>query len=394
MINPFKGLLQQIKSSNQLTVAAYRFVTLAIAAILIIISSPDSYFKINPFVLLGVACAEALIMLITHLFFVNKVYHIATISSLGLEVVFCILVIVYSGATSSPFILYSLSPVLTAALILNKRSTAILAVLLVSGLFISHIFNPFYNFMINALTVSTQCIYVVATGLVGALPFLINVNLKQRLEDTQARQERLRLSREIHDGVAQTLIALSWQFQQVRRNLAQNNADSDELQKLEKLAAQATRDIRESIEVLRHYESKGNFVSLLRESLENLKKDSNIDFELNVSTDNIRLENNIEAETMRVIQEALINIKKHSGATRVRVNLNKTNGYVLADIIDNGRGFEYSAQKTDKPRLKGHYGLSVMRERMHSINGDLLISSNPGQGTEIHIKIPCKMKGE
>jgi signal transduction histidine kinase len=390
MNNPFKGISKKTKSRNQIIVVFYRFITIAIAAVLTLITLPENYFKINPFILFGVAVFEGLALSLIPFFFSHRIGKAAVLSLLGADILICNLLIVFSESTNSPFVLYSLSPVLTAALILDKKSTAILAVILGVLVLLSHVFNPFYTLTINPLTVSTLTIYIVAIGLVAILPFLINVNLKQRLEEDQARQERLKLSREIHDGVAQTLVALSWEFQQVRRRLDQNNTNSDDIQKLEKMAEQATRDIRESIEILRSYESKGSLANLLKDSLLKFKTDSNIDFTLNIVAEDVKLDSKTESETLRVFQEALMNIKKHARADKVKVNLKKTNGNAQIDIIDNGQGFDSRSYLSNG--AKGHYGLTVMQERVHSINGQFRITSAPGKGTEVNIEVPYSTK--
>jgi NarL family two-component system sensor histidine kinase YdfH len=274
---------------------------------------------------------------------------------------------------------------------MDKKSTAILAGISVIAIILSHVVNPYYTFILDSRSLTNLSIYFTAVCLAAILPFVVNANLRQHLEHEHIQKERRRLSREIHDGVAQTLLALSWQAQQVRARLIQTNSDGDDIQQMEKLADKARHDIVESLEILRNYESQGNFITLIREQLQNLKQDSKINFTLELPNIDLRLDGKVELEIMHVFQEALMNIKKHSGARSVYVKLKWLDGKLGLNIIDDGQGFDSLAYYQNISKVKGHYGLTVMQERLNSINGQLKITSTPGKGTNINIEVPCKI---
>ena len=89
------------------------------------------------------------------------------------------------------------------------------------------------------------------------------------------------------------------------------------------------------------------------------------------------------SEILYIIQEALNNVKKHSGANKIQVSFETTREDVKIKIVDDGHGFRPGSKQ-------GHHGLDVMRERTEGIGGTFNIASSPGQGTVIEIAIPAK----
>jgi signal transduction histidine kinase len=99
----------------------------------------------------------------------------------------------------------------------------------------------------------------------------------------------------------------------------------------------------------------------------------------------IRLTPNAEVQLLRIIQEALTNVRKHAAATTAEVQLHVDGGWVEARILDNGAGFEPDDLA---PRAAPRFGLSTMRERAEAIGGSLEIVSSPGEGTQIIARVP------
>jgi signal transduction histidine kinase len=99
----------------------------------------------------------------------------------------------------------------------------------------------------------------------------------------------------------------------------------------------------------------------------------------------IRLTPNAEVQLLRIIQEALTNVRKHAGATSAEVRLLVDNGWLEARITDNGAGF---APDSLAPRAAPRFGLSTMHERAESIGGSLEIVANPGGGSQVVARVP------
>jgi signal transduction histidine kinase len=95
---------------------------------------------------------------------------------------------------------------------------------------------------------------------------------------------------------------------------------------------------------------------------------------------------------LRICQEALTNVTKHSGAQSVQVKLKQVNGHLRVSISDDGRGFDILTYYHDGVKAKGH-GLTVMRERAESIGGKFRVLSMPGQGTEVQVEVPHPSQG-
>jgi signal transduction histidine kinase len=199
----------------------------------------------------------------------------------GADAAICILLVALSGSMDSPFLLYSLAPVLTAALTMDRKVTFIIGGVMAVAVVISEIFSPLYP-LSQATLLSHLTLYGMVIFLVLVLPYTVNM-LRRHLEDNKTLQERHRRSREIHDGAAQTLHVLCWQIQELRRQ-PMNKASDYEIQKVEKLAQKARRDILASLEMLRYENITENLVTVIRKQVEVFKRETEIDCVLTPAT--------------------------------------------------------------------------------------------------------------
>ncbi len=313
--------------------------------------------------------------------------------ALGVDIAVSSFVMVCTGGLQSPFLLFTGAPVLMAALFLGIKITASVVGLTAVYVIASQLFNPFFpEQQLSPQELNYYLVYMIVLCLVAGLPHLINVNLRQRLQYENILQERQRLSREIHDGAAQTVAALRWQVQLLSRHLAERGIDLNEVRELEKLAEEAQQDTRESLELLRNYTGDGSFLPHLRDYLEHLKQATNIAFRLDAETNGLRLEAVVELELLRICQEALANIRKHSDAHNVRLTVQRVNGHVKVSIADDGQGFDAVSFYHNGNRSKSH-GIKVMQERAQSVGGKCRVLSFPGQGTEIQVEMPTNGHG-
>jgi signal transduction histidine kinase len=168
--------------------------------------------------------------------------------------------------------------------------------------------------------------------------------------------------------------------------------DLDEVSEVEKLADKACQDTRESLELLHNNRQDGSLVSCLRDYLERYRKNSGVDFRLDVPASEVRLEAQVEFELSRIYREALTNISKHSGAHNVHVKVEAVNNHFEVCVADDGCGFDALAHYHDGVQARGH-GLAVMRERAESIGGKFRVLSMPGLGTEIQVEVPLNRNG-
>jgi signal transduction histidine kinase len=196
-----------------------------------------------------------------------------------------------------------------------------------------------------------------------------------------AAEERNRIAGEIHDTVAHRLTALLVQLQAARRILTQSAdicAVADNLQVCEALARESLDEVRRSVRAIHQSPGDSGVQALRRLTLEYMSLTGmEVRFSVDPALD--PLPGKVLSVLYRVIQEGLTNAQRHGRATQVDITLYRT-GYELGlDLVDNGRGALAPAYG---------FGLSTMRERVRAIGGDLHISSQPGQGFRLSLRLP------
>lgn len=373
----------------RIVVSAYRLIAFAIAAIQAFVFSSLINSLVSPVVLITLVGVYSLFKVLHPIRWQEE--RLTGTVLLIVDVAVCFFTVISTGGIYSPFLLYTLTPVLTAAMLARGSVTLGIAGFSAAYVIGGHLVNPFFHTELSLSELSYFFIYLIAAGLTAALPYLINVNLRQRLQTEDTLQERQRLARELHDSTAQTLAAVCWQVQLLRRRLNALGYDFEEMRKLELLTAQARQDTRDSLETLRNYNGTGTFIADLNKYLEHFKRDTGIDFSLEAEDGEPHLLALAELELLRICQEALANIRKHASASRVRIGVARTNGHYTVSIADNGHGFDSLAYSQNR-KVTTHQGqgLSVMRERAESVGGRFRIISAPGKGAEVQVEVPAK----
>jgi two-component system nitrate/nitrite sensor histidine kinase NarX len=219
---------------------------------------------------------------------------------------------------------------------------------------------------------------------------LQNSSLMVQLEYQTMLDERTRLAREIHDGLAQTLAFLKIQAAQMQNHLSRGETErlNSLLQSSYRTISDAYLDARQAIDNLRRTPSPG-LRDWLSELLEDFSDASGIKAELSVSSVAGDFPPTIQAQLIRIVQESLSNVRKHAHASRVSVSARERDGEFLLEVRDDGIGFSPDA-------LGGgsRYGLRGMRERSEMIGADFQILSQPGQGTVVSLRLPAHLKEE
>ncbi|XUX01390.1 MAG: sensor histidine kinase [Dehalogenimonas sp.] len=307
---------------------------------------------------------------------------------LALDLLFCGFLIWLTGGVSSPFLLYTLSPVLTASLFYSSYLAMTVGVASILDVLLAQLVAPVSSASFNATEISYFLIYIAAVSLAASLPYLVNVNLQQRLEKEFVTEERQRLSREIHDGTVQTLSAINWQAQIIERELKRRGIQMNEVDKLLRLVEESRIEALESLELLRKYSGAGQMISQLKNYLYHLKQDSGINYSINLPETEPSLPPHIELQLLRICQEAMNNIRKHAEAKNINFEMIQRDGHLCVSIQDDGNGFDVGQYYHGHSR-HGH-GLNVMKERAISAGGGLKIFSIPGKGTTLTVDIPLE----
>lgn len=212
----------------------------------------------------------------------------------------------------------------------------------------------------------------------------------QQQREMAALTERERIGRELHDDLGQVLGYISAQAAAAREWLAAGQTPQTQasLESLADVAAQAHRDIREYIAGVRLFALlEQGLVAALEHYTARFSQLYDLPVELvALPLPKEQIPPAVKIQTLRIIQEALTNARKHARASRVGVTLTleaDAAGPVLQVIVqDDGVGFVEEQQR------EGHFGLDIMRERAHEIGGNLQIASAPGQGTRIILRVP------
>lgn len=211
---------------------------------------------------------------------------------------------------------------------------------------------------------------------------------EQRRRERAVREERARIAREIHEGVAQNLYFLSLQLD-VGKKLAHENPEriEGELTQLRSLLGESISDLRRLIWALRPVELEElGPIEAVRRLASDLESTVGLAIDVSLQGEERRFSPEIEGTLYRVVQEGLNNVAKHAEADRAWVTFRLDDQRVKAEIRDDGRGFDVeSALGNDDGN---GLGLRHLQERVDELDGSLTIESSPEAGARLHVTIP------
>jgi signal transduction histidine kinase len=186
-------------------------------------------------------------------------------------------------------------------------------------------------------------------------------------------EERARVAREIHDGLAQYLFAVS-----THASMLESGADRERtLAQLKDAAEAAQQEARFAVLALSSAGGSAPFDAALRRYVDFLTADGLLEVELEIQ-DGMRLAPDEQIEVFRIVQEGLANARKHAGARWAEVRIGERGGERFVSVVDNGSGF-------DEAEVAAGQGLRNMRARAASIGGGLRVVSAPGSGTALQL---------
>ncbi|MBT3092035.1 MAG: ATP-binding protein [Candidatus Thiodiazotropha endolucinida] len=215
---------------------------------------------------------------------------------------------------------------------------------------------------------------------------------KQR-SDSEARrlsivEERTSLAHELHDSLAQTIASLRFQVRMLEETL-QNDQISEkavqEAQRIHNGLDEAHDELRELINSFRAPFDQRGLVPALSKLVERFNQETGIPAFFQPDCLKMDLDTSQEMQALRIVQEALANIRKHAKAHTIRVLLRcRSPGSYLILVEDDGVGFEGAVPQGNPGE---HIGLSIMEERARRVGGELSIESEPGEGTRVELVI-------
>ena len=221
-------------------------------------------------------------------------------------------------------------------------------------------------------------------------PAVYNVLLLRRLRLRASAVERARFARELHDGAVQSLIAVEMQVDVLRRQaVTKPGSVVDELSRIQGLLREEVLKLRELMQQLKTLDVDGRRLPrLMRDTVERFQRETGISARFVSDLDELDLPQPVCRELARIVQEALVNVRKHSRASNVMVRFGWDRGTLRIEIQDNGRGFPFAGKLSQEQLDTLGKGPLVIRERVRLIEGQLTIESTPGQGSRLEITVP------
>ncbi|MBI2953855.1 MAG: GAF domain-containing sensor histidine kinase [Chloroflexi bacterium] len=216
-----------------------------------------------------------------------------------------------------------------------------------------------------------------------------NARLHERVQGIATLEERERIAREMHDGLAQVLSYFSVKTQAVQKFLSTGQLEQAEahLKELEETAQEMYADVRDLILGLRSTTSfQRGMIPSLREYLARYSQIGTVKAELEIDDRALPyLPSDTEVQIMRIIQESLTNVRKHAKAHHAWVRITAEEKAVEIVVEDDGQGFDVAhIRRENRPK----FGLQTMKERAEAIKGTLEIVSEPDRGTRVTLRVP------
>lgn len=229
------------------------------------------------------------------------------------------------------------------------------------------------------------------------VPALYSTYLVRRLRARAGALERARVAHELHDGVIQSLISLEMQVEVLRRRAAADTEASgaasselpEEIARLQRLLHHEILNVRELMLQMRPLElDPQRLLEFLSETVDRFQRDTGITARFVSELEEVPLHPRVCRELARIVQEALANIRKHSGARNVLIRFGSHDGCWRLVVDDDGKGFPFAGRHTQAELDAERRGPLVIKERVRNIGGELAIESTPGGGARLEISLP------
>jgi signal transduction histidine kinase len=225
-------------------------------------------------------------------------------------------------------------------------------------------------------------------------PAIYNVYLMRRLRERAGAVERARFARELHDGAIQSLIAVEMQLDVLRRQSGtQAPVVNSELGRIQRLLREEVLKLRELMQAMKSFEVNADrLLGFISDTVERFRRETGIAAEFVSELERVDLAQKGCRELARIVQESLVNVRKHSGAHNVLVRLAQRAGNLQLTVEDDGKGFSFAGKLSDAELETTGKGPAVIRERVRLLAGELTIESTPGHGARLEVRIPPARK--
>jgi signal transduction histidine kinase len=221
-------------------------------------------------------------------------------------------------------------------------------------------------------------------------PAIYNLYLLHRLRSRSAAIERARIGRELHDGIIQSVLGVQIQLHALSVPAATTSrALASELNRLGTILRDEVVGLRDLIQRMKPIDvTADQLMNTIADIVQRFERETGITARFITPFDRIDLPTRACGEVARVVQEALVNVRKHSGARNVVVRLAVSEGVCRLAIDDDGRGFPFAGRLSAVDQEQTHQGPVVIKERVRLLGGELTVESDPGRGARLEISFP------
>jgi signal transduction histidine kinase len=373
--------------------AVYRFLSYALAVMFTQVGPSPIITSVMPeaqlYIILGVLGVYTVMRVFSPLRWRER----STMTYLILlgDFILCLVLVVYTNGLNSIFLLYSLTPIMTAALLFEERLALSLAAIASILLSITHLalsqFADRWTWIMQGYNLTLLVVYTLFSFVAAVVPYRINLNIRRRIEREAIIEERRRIAREIHDGVAQSLGYLNLKTKMASDAVTARDTVKTlkELNDIQKVVQDTYDDIRESIDQLSAEIRNIPIISALSSYITEFGNNNGIKVDFVHDKPFPRLSPVAELQLLRIAQESLTNVRRHAFASEVEVRLEAGDQAVDLLVKDNGQGFSFTDLDESPP---GYHGLNIIKERAETLGGTLNISTAPGEGTALMVSMP------
>ena len=219
---------------------------------------------------------------------------------------------------------------------------------------------------------------------------LENIFLLRHLRARAIEAERSRISRDLHDGILQTLLSIEIQLDVLRRKVTTHPEQVESgLTSLQQTVKNEGGELRHLVTDLRPLRvQSADLVDLMRGFAERFRNESGLALDLLVDSVDLHAPDRVCREIFQIYREALNNIKKHAKASHVVVKLSQDDSRLALVVDDNGEGFSFAGRFTGDELDRLRLGPISIKERTRTVGGVLTVESNPGHGARLTIEVP------
>jgi signal transduction histidine kinase len=244
-------------------------------------------------------------------------------------------------------------------------------------------------YVFNPARAGEHTVHLLASMAEHVTPAVTNVFLMRRLRQRASADERARVARELHDGAIQALFGLEMKIEALRRapDASREKVDAT-LVELQEAVRHEVQELRDVMQALRPVEidDTHQLEDVVSALVERFRRDSGISARFVAASQRVNLPQTTAIEIVRIVQEALVNVRKHSGGRNVLVRLESVAGASCRlTVEDDGRGFDFEGRLDAAEMERRSVGPAIIRERARTAKAGLTVESVKGRGARLEL---------